>query len=262
MAKDIKAAVREICSSLPDVEERPPWQRLTEFKVAGRTFALLAINHFGDGRIALWTRAPPGAQQHYVGMEPNHYFVPRHGGAKGWLGVHLDQGNDWRTIAVHLREAYVQVAPAALCRQLGDLPAIEPPAHAVDAEEFDPLSVPHAQSALNRLRALCATLPETSEAQQFGTPAFKAGKRTFLAVRRPQRRLTVEIWVGAELQATLSDDPRFTIPRHTGHQGWIDLDIEDRFDFDEVRQLALGSYRHVALKRMLKALDSQLSTDG
>lgn len=254
MTKDIKSAVRELCSALPEVEERPPWQRLTEFKVAGKTFALLAINHFGDGRIALWTHAPAGAQQHYVGSEPHRYFVPRHGGAKGWLGVHLNGGNDWLTVAAHLREAYAQVAPARLRATLGEPPAIEPPTHTVDAEEFDPLSVPHAQDALKRLRAWCATLPETSEARQFGTPAFKAGKRTFLAVRRPRRRLTAEVWVGAELQMTLSDDPRFTVPRHVGHQGWIDLDIEDRFDFDEVRQLALGSYRHVALKRMLRAL--------
>lgn len=256
MAKDILAALREVCAALPAVEEQPPWQRLREFKVAGKTFAILAINHQGDGRIALWARAPLGAQQHYVDSAPNHYFVPRHVGAKGWLGVHLAHGNDWLTIAAHVREAYVQTAPAALRQRLGEMPAIEPPTLAIAPEEFDPLSAPHAQDALNRLRAWCATLPETSEGRQFGTPAFKAGKKTFLAVRRSPR-LTVEVWVGAELQITLTDDPRFTLPRHLGHRGWIDLDIEDRLDFKEVRQLALGSYRHFALQRMLRTLDSQ-----
>lgn len=255
MPKDVKAAVREICSSFPAVEELAPWQRLTEFRVAGKTFAILAINHGGDGRIALWANAPPGAQERFVASEPNRYFVPPHVGAKGWLGIHLNQGNDWFTIAAHLREAYAQRVPAALRRELGETPAIEPPTHTVAAEEFDPLSVLHAQAALRRLRAWCATLPETAEGRQFGTPAFKAGKKTFLTVRRSHGRLTVGMWVGAELQATLGDDPRFHIPRHSGHHGWIDLDIEDRFDFNEVRRLALGSYRHFALKRMLRMLD-------
>ena len=41
---------------------------------------------------------------------------------------------------------------------------------------------------------------------------------------------------------------------YIGHRGWIDLDVEDHVDWDEVRALVLGSYRHFALKRMLKAL--------
>ena len=35
--------------------------------------------------------------------------------------------------------------------------------------------------------------------------------------------------------------------------------MEDRIDWDEVRELALGSYRHFALKRMLNALPDTLS---
>ena len=37
---------------------------------------------------------------------------------------------------------------------------------------------------------------------------------------------------------------------------WIHLDVEEQVDWDEVRELVLGSYRHFALKRMLKALDA------
>ena len=89
MPKDIKAAVREICSSFPEVEELAPWRQLTEFRVAGKTFAILAINHGGDGRIALWANAPPGAQERFVASEPKRYFVPPHVGGKGWLGIHV-----------------------------------------------------------------------------------------------------------------------------------------------------------------------------
>ena len=35
----------------------------------------------------------------------------------------------------------------------------------------------------------------------------------------------------------------------------IDLDVEERQDWEEIKQLVIESYRHFALKRMLKALD-------
>jgi hypothetical protein len=41
----------------------------------------------------------------------------------------------------------------------------------------------------------------------------------------------------------------------TGHNGWIDLDVEDKQDWTEITALALESYRHFALKRMLQMLD-------
>jgi hypothetical protein len=40
-----------------------------------------------------------------------------------------------------------------------------------------------------------------------------------------------------------------------GHNGWIALDVSDGVNWDEVRELALSSYRHFALKRMLNALE-------
>ena len=254
MAKDIKAAVQEICD-LPEVEVRAG-HGMPDYKVRGKTFATFAVNHHGDGRIALWLHVPPGGQQLHVDAAPEHYFVPQYVGPKGWLGVHLDRGNDWYNIAMRVREAYANVAPGELVERLGAPLDIDPPTETIDPEDFDPLSAPDAAAKLETLRALCAELPETGEGRQFGNPAFKAGKKTFVTVHRYRRRMTLEFWVGPELQATLSDDPRFSIPRYIGHRGWIDLDIEERVDWAEVRALVVGSYRHFALKRMLKALEA------
>lgn len=254
MARNIPDAVREICLSFPEAEERSG-HGMPDYRVRERTFATFAVNHHGDGRIALWLNAPPGAQQLHVSGEPELYFVPQYVGPRGWLGVHLDRGNDWFTIATRVREAYAKTAPAELVRTLGETVDIEPPTETIDPEDFDPLSPPHAQAALGRIRELAAALPETVETRQFGNPAWKAGRKTFVTANRYRRRMCIEVWVGAELQATLTDDPRFRIPRYIGHRGWITLDVEDRFDEAEVEALLLGSYRHFALKRMLKALD-------
>ncbi len=39
-----------------------------------------------------------------------------------------------------------------------------------------------------------------------------------------------------------------------GHNGWIALDVTDHLDGAEVAALALQSYRHFVLKRMLQQL--------
>ena len=254
-SRDIKDAVREICLSLPETEERSG-KHMPDYLVRGKVFALLAANHHGDGHTALWLPAPPGAQQLHVEMASDHYFVPPYVGPRGWLGVHLNRGNDWLSIEARVREAYSHVAPGELTSRIGPPLDIDPPAGALDPEEFDPLLAPRAQSILSRIRTLSASLPETTEGLQFGKPCFKAGKKTFLSVHRGRRRLCLQLWVGPELQATLTEDPRFTIPMYIGHRGWIDVDVEEHIDWEEVRELVLGSYRHFALKRMLKSLDA------
>ena len=253
MAKNINQAVREVCLSFPEAEEIPS-RGSPDFRVRNKTFATYVVNHHGDGRLALWLHSPKGAQDLYTTGEPDQYFVPPYVGPRGWLGVHLDQGNDWFTIATRVREAYANVAPRELTEHLGPTIDIEPPTETIDPEEFDPLVAPHAQEILAQMRALVATLPETSEGKQFGLPAWKAGKKTFATASRYRRTMTLQTWVGPELQSTLTDDPRFTIPNYIGHRGWIDLNVEEHADWEEIERLVLGSYRHFALKRMLKAM--------
>ena len=86
MAKDISAAVREICLSFPETEE-VRGHGMPDFKADGKTFATYVINHHGDGHLALWLRSPQGAQSLYVDAEPEHFYVPPYVGPKGWLGV-------------------------------------------------------------------------------------------------------------------------------------------------------------------------------
>jgi hypothetical protein len=52
----------------------------------------------------------------------------------------------------------------------------------------------------------------------------------------------------------LTADPRFRIPPYFGHRGWIALDVSGHCERSEIASLALESYRHFALKRMLKML--------
>jgi hypothetical protein len=55
----------------------------------------------------------------------------------------------------------------------------------------------------------------------------------------------------------LTSDPRLRIPPYFGHRGWIALDVSEHCDRSEIASLALQSYRHFALKRMLRALEPE-----
>ncbi len=256
MGKNITDAVNEICMWFPETEQVIA-HGSPDFRVAGKTFATYVINHHGDGHLALWLRSPPGAQSLYVDAEPEYFYVPPYVGPKGWLGVDLDKGLSWLRIADLVREAYAEVAPKSLTAKLPPTIEIEPPTETIDPVEFDPFSAAYAQTRLATIEAICLGLPETSRDSQFGNPCFRAGKKNFCTLYFHQKRMQLSVWVGSEAQATLTFDTRYRVPAYTGHNGWINLDIEDELLEAEAQALILDSYKHFALKRMLKALPDE-----
>ncbi len=256
MPKNITDAVNEICLWFP-ATERVMGHGSPDFRVNGKTFATYVINHHGDGHLALWLRSPPGAQSLYVDAEPEYFYVPPYVGPKGWLGVDLDKGLSWLRIADLVREAYVTVAPRALTADLPPAIEIEPPTVTIDPVEFDPFCADQAQARLADIADICLSLPETHEDLQFGNPCFKAGKKNFCTLYFRNRRMQLSVWAGQEGQATLTFDKRYRIPAYTGHHGWIELDIEEELLGGEARALIIDSYKHFALKRMLKALPDE-----
>lgn len=253
MARDISQAVRDACLWLPEAEEFVS-HGAPNFRVRGKTFATYVVNHHGDGRVALWLNAPSGAQEMHIAAAPAHFFIPPYVGPRGWLGVILDRGIDWHRIAGLVREAYEKVAPHDLRGRIGKTPKIKPPAKPMSASQIDPFKSARALTVLSKLRKICLGYPESSEDRQFGHPIWAAGKKTFGMARYAEKRLTVCFWVGVDQQGLLTADTRYSIPAYIGHNGWIALDVTQECDWREVEGLALHSYRHFALKRMLQSL--------
>ena len=50
--------------------------------------------------------------------EPARFFIPPYFGAKGWIGVGLDEAADWREIEAFVRRSYRLVAPKRLAKLL------------------------------------------------------------------------------------------------------------------------------------------------
>jgi predicted DNA-binding protein (MmcQ/YjbR family) len=258
LARDLHQAVRDTCLWLPEAEEFVS-HGSPNFRVRGKTFATYAVNHHGDGRVALWLNAPPGSQELHVRAEPTHFFVPPYVGPRGWLGVVLDRGIAWKRVVALVREAYEKVAPAELRARIGKTPALEAPSKKLTASQIDPMQSPRALTVLKAFRKLCLDLPEAHEERQFGHPVWQAGKKTFAMARHDAQRLTLCFWVGVDQQGLLCADSRYQIPPYMGHNGWIALDVGTDCDWEEVEALTLQSYRHFALKRMLLLLPERMS---
>jgi hypothetical protein len=114
---------------------------------------------------------------------------------------------------------------------------------------------------LAELRDVALAFPESHEVEAWGRPTFRAGKKIFATFSgTDERPYGVIFKPDADDRLALLEDPRFFSPPYWGPGGWVTLDFEaGPVDWDEVDELLDASYRQVALKRMLRALDARAS---
>jgi len=108
-----------------------------------------------------------------------------------------------------------------------------------------------APKPLDRLRALCLAYPETSEADSWGHPNFRAGKTTFATYEIVDGRPSLAFRIDPADAALLENNPQFFATPY-GRKRWISLWAEGA-DWNLVEKMADDAYHLVALKRMVVA---------
>jgi hypothetical protein len=109
------AAARErlvaVAAALPGVETADDHGH-TGFELRGKRIGWLLAGHHGDGRLALWAKAPAGEQEALVSTDPRRYFVPPYLGHRGWVGALVDRASDpdWDEVAGLLEQAWRMTA--------------------------------------------------------------------------------------------------------------------------------------------------------
>jgi hypothetical protein len=84
-AGDVSAGLRRICSTLPEVSERPSHGAPTWFVRDRKAFVTLwERGHHEHDFPHLWLAAPPGSQEELVAAAPQRYFRPPYVGGRGW----------------------------------------------------------------------------------------------------------------------------------------------------------------------------------
>jgi predicted DNA-binding protein (MmcQ/YjbR family) len=110
--------------------------------------------------------------------------------------------------------------------------------------------------ALTRVRELCLALPETSETGSWGHPNFRAGTKTFVTYEWIRHRPSIAFRLAPDnVNEFLSVKGFFPTPY--GRSQWVSLYADGRLNWKMISRLIDKSYRRVAIKRMLDALDGK-----
>ena len=111
---------------------------------------------------------------------------------------------------------------------------------------------------MNRVRRLCLALPEACETAAWGHPVFKAGSKTFAAIEPVKGRPSIAFRLDpVDVDLLLKRHPFFVTPYGRGL--WVSVWADAALDWRLIGNLVERSYRVVALKRMLHALDNDLA---
>jgi hypothetical protein len=116
-----------------------------------------------------------------------------------------------------------------------------------------------ADDPLDRLRALCLALPETTERLSHGEPTwFVGGKKVFVMFADHHHDDRLAFWCaappGVQEELVESDPGRFFRPPYVGHRGWLGVYLDVRPDWEEIAELVTDGYRKIAPKRLIALL--------
>lgn len=116
------------------------------------------------------------------------------------------------------------------------------------------------ESIMQRLRQICLPLPEAVESEAFGSPTFKIRNKNFAMTGKDEHGRP-HVWCKSTFevqQALVNSEPdRYYVPPYVGPKGWVAAWLDDVADpdWDEIDEIITESYRMIAPKRLVKAMD-------
>jgi predicted DNA-binding protein (MmcQ/YjbR family) len=110
-----------------------------------------------------------------------------------------------------------------------------------------------ARSRLDRVRAVCLSLPEAFERETWERPTFRVGgQEKIFCMASPDGSTATMKADPEERQALLEQGDPFFMPPYVGGKGWVGVHLDRRTDWNEVAELIATSYCLIAPKRLAK----------
>jgi predicted DNA-binding protein (MmcQ/YjbR family) len=117
-------------------------------------------------------------------------------------------------------------------------------------------------TAFERLRSICLSLPEATE-KPFGghtDPTWRVRDKIFAMCDEGHDHASrPSLWCkappGAQDVLVGSDPQRFFVPPYVGHNGWVGVWLDGSVDWDFVAGLVADSYRMTAPKRLVALIE-------
>lgn len=114
-----------------------------------------------------------------------------------------------------------------------------------------------------RIRQIYLSLPGTKETLTWGAPHFRVGEKIFGGLDEADGRTSIGFKLElAEAAALVRSDPRVTKAPYVGHKGWVNLDVSEVEDWEQVRKFVETSYRLIAPKRLVASLGGSAATSA
>ena len=110
---------------------------------------------------------------------------------------------------------------------------------------------------LKKLRQICLSLPDAKETITWGEPHFRVNDKIFCGYGDERGRAVIGFKLEKRHAATIIQDARFWPAPYVGHKGWVSTDVSMVKDWAELRGLILESYRLIAPKGSVAALDGE-----
>ena len=109
-------------------------------------------------------------------------------------------------------------------------------------------------TAVDRLRAICLALPDTTEKLAWSEPTWRVRGKLFAQLDNHHHGADhLAVWLPAPLgeqEAMIFTDPaRFFRPPYVGHRGWVGVRIDRRPNWTVVARLVKQAYGLVAPRR-------------
>ncbi len=117
---------------------------------------------------------------------------------------------------------------------------------------------------VERVRSLCLALPDVTERESHGSPAFFVRKQ-FVAVwpNGHHAHHFPHLWCaaapGAQSDLMAVSPDRIFKPPYVGVRGWIGVRLDGDVDYEEIEMFCEDAYRCVATKRQIALLDGSMS---
>jgi hypothetical protein len=109
---------------------------------------------------------------------------------------------------------------------------------------------------LDRLTPICLTLPETTRELRGDHASFLVRKKVFVYFLNNHHgdgivSVCAKTLPGDQTALVASDPKKFYLPAYIGPRGWVGLRLDvGKVDWDEVKELVIGSYLQVAPKTL------------
>jgi predicted DNA-binding protein (MmcQ/YjbR family) len=122
-------------------------------------------------------------------------------------------------------------------------------------EPVPPVTNDFERPVFARARQLCLAFPETNEQWSWNHPTFRAGRKAFCAFELLKGRPSIAFRLApADSEPALQRKHFFATPYGRGL--WVSAWVDGAIDWKLIASLVRRSYRTVANKRLLKALDA------